>query len=66
MAGSIGSGTTVLASVPARLDLAHGVAGFVAAFNNSRWTASSFFDGPNVNAPDLVQFGQGKTYDFFA
>jgi hypothetical protein len=30
------------------------------------WTPRSFFDPPRVNAPQIVEFGQGKTYDFFA
>lgn len=30
------------------------------------WTPRSFFDPPRVNAPAIVEFGQGKTYDFFA
>jgi hypothetical protein len=37
-----------------------------AAFNTQPWTPRSFFDGPRVQAPDLVVFGVGKTYDFFA
>ncbi|MBL8808472.1 MAG: hypothetical protein JNN22_16625 [Rhodospirillales bacterium] len=43
------------------------VAGTVAAaFNDQPWTPRSFFDPPRVQAPDLVVFGTGKTYDFFA
>jgi hypothetical protein len=30
------------------------------------WTPRSFFDPPRVNAPEIVEFGTGKTYDFFA
>jgi hypothetical protein len=37
-----------------------------AAFNTQPWTPRSFFDPPRVQAPDLVEFGVGKTYDFFA
>jgi hypothetical protein len=66
MAGSISPAASSINPSAARFDLAHGVAGFVAAFNNATWSPRSFFDPPNVNAPDLVQFGQGKTYDFFA
>jgi hypothetical protein len=66
MAGSISPAAFSTNPRAARLDTASGVAGFVAAFNNSIWSARSFSDKPNVNAPDLVQFGQGKTYDFFA
>lgn len=37
-----------------------------AAFNTQPWSPRSFFDGPRINAPELVEFGVGKTYDFFA
>jgi hypothetical protein len=42
-------------------------AGIIAMLKNKQpWTPRSFFDGPRINAPELVEFGQGKTYDFFA
>ncbi|MBC8792052.1 MAG: hypothetical protein C6Y20_10635 [Tagaea sp. CACIAM 22H2] len=42
-------------------------AGILAMLKNKHpWTPRSFFDAPRVNAPPLVEFGQGKTYDFFA
>jgi hypothetical protein len=42
-------------------------AGILAMLKNDRsWTPKSFFEGPRINAPELVEFGQGKTYDFFA
>ena len=37
-----------------------------AAFNNQTWTRQSFFDPPRVQAREIVEFGVGKTYDFFA
>jgi len=37
-----------------------------AAFNDLPWTSRSFFDPPRIQAPEIVVFGQGKTYDFFA
>lgn len=37
-----------------------------AAFNTNPWTARSFFDPPRIQAPEIVVFGVGKTYDFFA
>jgi hypothetical protein len=43
------------------------VAGMLAMLKNDQpWTPRSFFDPPRVNAPELVEFGVGKTYDFFA
>lgn len=43
------------------------VAGMLAMIKNDQpWTPRSFFDPPRVNAPELVEFGVGKTYDFFA
>jgi hypothetical protein len=48
------------------LDLSY-VAGMLAMLKNDQpWTPRSFFDPPRVNAPELVEFGVGKTYDFFA
>lgn len=42
-------------------------AGIIAMLRNKQpWTPRSFFDGPRINAPEIVEFGQGKTYDFFA
>jgi hypothetical protein len=64
--GSVGNGVGASSSGSAKYDLGYQVGAFVAAFNNQPWTPKSFFDGPRVNAPDLVVFGQGKTYDFFA
>jgi len=49
-----------------RLDPAYAAGAVAAAFNNAPWTPTSFFSGPRINAPDLVVFGTGKTYDFFA
>jgi len=62
--GAVGNGGG--SSGATKSDLAYQVGAFVAAFNNQAWTPKSFTDGPRVNAPDLVVFGQGKTYDFFA
>ncbi len=64
--GAVGNGVGAGSTGSAKYDLGYQVGAFVAAFNNQQWTPKSFFDGPRVNAPDLVVFGQGKTYDFFA
>lgn len=48
------------------LDLSY-QAGMLAMLKNDQpWTPRSFFDPPRINAPELVEFGVGKTYDFFA
>lgn len=48
------------------LDLSY-TAGMLAMLKNDQpWTPRSFFDPPRINAPELVEFGTGKTYDFFA
>ncbi|MBI3505353.1 MAG: hypothetical protein HY059_10965 [Proteobacteria bacterium] len=48
------------------LDPAYQAGCVAAAFNNQPWTAHSFFEPPHIQAPELVVFGTGKTYDFFA
>jgi hypothetical protein len=63
---AVGNGVVVGSTGTAKFDVGYQVGAFVAAFNNQQWTPKSFVDGPRVNAPDLVVFGQGKTYDFFA
>ncbi len=68
MASSISaSGLTAASAVGFSKTSPDYVAGTVAAaFNDQPWTPRSFFDGPRVQAPDIVVFGTGKTYDFFA
>ncbi|MCA3248486.1 MAG: hypothetical protein ING19_14715 [Azospirillum sp.] len=46
------------------LDYQAGIASMLKS--DAPWTPRSFFDPPRVNAPELVEFGVGKTYDFFA
>ncbi len=48
------------------LDPAYQAGVMAAAFNNQTWTRQSFFDPPRVQAREIVEFGVGKTYDFFA
>ncbi len=64
--GAVGNRSSAGSTGTAKFSPDYQVGTFVAAFNNQKWTPTSFFDGPRVNAPDLVVFGQGKTYDFFA
>jgi hypothetical protein len=49
-----------------QLSLDNAAIGVILVRDNGPWTARSFFDPPRVNAPQIVEFGQGKTYDFFA
>jgi hypothetical protein len=48
------------------LDPAYQAGVMAAAFNDQSWTPQSFFDPPRVQAREIVEFGVGKTYDFFA
>ncbi len=59
---SIGGGPTAGVTT----DPAYQAGCVAAAFNTNTWTSHSFFDPPRIQAPEIVVFGQGKTYDFFA
>ncbi|MBI1245225.1 MAG: hypothetical protein GC202_09480 [Alphaproteobacteria bacterium] len=67
MASSISGGVSNASSAGfSKADPAYAAGTVAAAFNDQPWTPRSFFDPPRVHAPDLVVFGTGKTYDFFA
>jgi hypothetical protein len=50
----------------ATLDPAYQAGCAAAAFNTQPWTPTTFFAAPRIQAPEIVEFGVGKTYDFFA
>lgn len=68
MAGSISAATGFGGGPSAYIaqDPAYQAGTVAAAFNTQPWTPRSFFDPPRIQAPELVVFGTGKTYDFFA
>ena len=68
MAGSISVATGIGGGPSGYVttDPAYQAGCLAAAFNTQPWSPRSFFDGPRIQAPELVVFGTGKTYDFFA
>lgn len=68
MAGSISAPVSLGAGTVGfqKNDPSYAAGTVAAAFNDQPWTPRSFFDPPRIQAPDIVVFGTGKTYDFFA